>query len=147
MSDNLFADVALHAMKLSTPLAMWMKHLVYQVNFLIQLIPKMICMYLWFYLVLLLHSAIMTCEAVFAFDTNGFFWNGIRYKGVIMNILLNVGELLPILMPYYKFKSIKWEMDFGGFLQEIIYGCYEKVSWTKKIVFVLFGCLIIFQRL
>jgi len=25
-------------------------------------------------------------------------------------------------MPYYKFKKHKVEMDFGGFLQEIIYG-------------------------
>ncbi len=39
LSDNLFADVALHAMKLST-LAMWIKHLVYRVNFLTPLIPE-----------------------------------------------------------------------------------------------------------
>ncbi len=32
------------------------------------------------------------------------------------------GGVTPILMPYYKFKKHKVEMDFGGFLQEIIYG-------------------------
>ena len=47
-------------------------------------------------------------------------------------------------MPYYKFKKHKVEMDFGGFLQEIIYGLLC-ISFMKKIVFVLFGCLIIFQ--
>lgn len=35
------------------------------------------------------------------------------------------GGVTPILMPYYKFKKHKVEMDFGGFLQEIIYGLFK----------------------
>ena len=35
------------------------------------------------------------------------------------------GGVTPILMPYYKFKKHKVEMDFGGLLQEIIYGLFK----------------------
>ncbi len=45
-----------------------------------------------------------------------------------MNILFERGGVTPILMPYYKFKKHKVEMDFGGFLQEIIYGLLCKKS-------------------
>ena len=121
MSDNLFADVALHAMKLSTP-----RHvdetfgisgkLSYSFNSRMSL-----HVFGGFLFTPVTSFSRNDYGGSVAFDITDSFGTELGIRGY-REYPFERGGVTPILMPYYKFKKHKVEMDFGGFLQEIIYG-------------------------
>ena len=121
LSDNLFADVALHAMKLSTP-----RHvdetfgisgkLSYSFNSRMSL-----HVFGGFLFTPVTSFSRNDYGGSVAFDITDSFGTELGIRGY-REYPFERGGVTPILMPYYKFKKHKVEMDFGGFLQEIIYG-------------------------
>ncbi|MCS2613305.1 hypothetical protein NXY41_09935 [Bacteroides fragilis] len=59
-----------------------------------------------------------------AFDITDSFGTELGIRGY-REYPFECGGVTPILMPYYKFEKHKVEMDFGGLLQEIIYGLFK----------------------
>ena len=121
LSDNLFADFALHAMKLSTP-----RHvdetfgisgkLSYSFNSRMSL-----HVFGGFLFTPVTSFSRNDYGGSVAFDITDSFGTELGIRGY-REYPFERGGVTPILMPYYKFKKHKVEMDFGGFLQEIIYG-------------------------
>ena len=124
LSDNLFADVALHAMKLSTP-----RHvdetfgisgkLSYSFNSRMSL-----HVFGGFLFTPVTSFSRNDYGGSVAFDITDTFGTELGIRGY-REYPFERGGVTPILMPYYKFKKHKVEMDFGGFLQEIIYGLFK----------------------
>ena len=124
LSDNLFADVALHAMKLSTP-----RHvdetfgisgkLSYSFNSRMSL-----HVFGGFLFTPVTSFSRNDYGGSVAFDITDSFGTELGIRGY-REYPFERGGVTPILMPYYKFKKHKVEMDFGGFLQEIIYGLFK----------------------
>ena len=124
LSDNLFADVALHAMKLSTP-----RHvdetfgisgkLSYSFNSRMSL-----HVFGGFLFTPVTSFSRNDYGGSVAFDITDSFGTELGIRGY-REYPFERGGVTPILMPYYKFKKHKVEMDFGGLLQEIIYGLFK----------------------
>lgn len=124
LSDNLFADVALHAMKLSTP-----RH----VDETFGISGKLSYSFDSRMSLHVFGGFLFTPVTSFsrndyggsvAFDITDSFGTELGIRGY-REYPFERGGVTPILMPYYKFKKHKVEMDFGGLLQEIIYGLFK----------------------